>query len=103
DRVVVYNLDSSNNLIDRLADAVLGAPDLSTYGAGGRSQSVMHWPESLAFDTTHNWLYVGEYWNKRVLVFDTAGITNGENALYVLGQTNFTNNTTGTSATQFDA
>src|SRR3989338_1114075 len=35
-------------------------------------------------------LFVSEYTNKRVLVFNIEAITNGENAINVLGQANFT-------------
>src|SRR3989344_3804853 len=96
-RVLVYNLDADNNLIDRAADYVLGQPDFNTstttitQSGGGSSVSV-------AYDATNNRLFVPEYSGNRVLVFDVSTITNGMNASYVLGQPNFTSSTASTTA-----
>jgi len=95
-RVLVYNLDADNNLIDRTADYVLGQPDFNTstttitQSGGGSSVSV-------AYDATNNRLFVPEYSGNRVLVFDVSTITNGMNASYVLGQPNFTSSTASTT------
>ena len=50
----------------------------------------MDGPRNTAFDSGNNRLFVGEADNNRVLVYDIAAITNGENAVNVLGQVNFT-------------
>ncbi len=47
-------------------------------------------PRRLAFDPSGNRLFVADYTNNRVMVFDVGSITNGENAANVLGQTTFT-------------
>ena len=91
-RVVVYNLDSSNNLIDRLPDNVLGQPDFFT-GAATVTAGGMNAPEGLAYDSIRNYLFVTDYNNNRVLVYDVASITDGENAINVLGQPDFNTNT----------
>ena len=92
-RVVVYNLDSSNNLIDYYADNVLGQPDFYS-NTPACTQNRMNGPNSVTYDGTNNRLFVLSYGNHRVLVFDVTTITNGENAINVLGQSNFTSNST---------
>jgi len=88
-RVLVYNLNGTDQLVDRVADNVLGQPDLYS-ATSARTQSGMYYPKSLAFDATNNRLFVGDRSNYRILVFNVASITNGENAVNVLGQANFT-------------
>ncbi len=65
-RVLVFNLDSSNNPTDATADNVLGQAGFGTSTAA-TSQAGMSQPYSLAFDSVNNRLYVGEVANKRVL------------------------------------
>ena len=101
-RVAVYNLDSSNNLADRQIDAALGQTDMTGNGFS-ESQSMMDWPYSLAYDSGHNWLYVLDWWNHRVLVFDVASITNGENAVHVIGQTGYDNDIQDTTDSNLDS
>ncbi|MFA5813194.1 MAG: Calx-beta domain-containing protein [Patescibacteria group bacterium] len=96
-RVLVFNLDSSNALLDRQADYVLGQSDFNAYGSSA-TQSGMNQPTGLAYDAGRNYLFVADFGNHRVLVFDAAAITNGENAVSVLGQINFTANSSATSA-----
>jgi DNA-binding beta-propeller fold protein YncE len=100
-RVLVFNLNASGNLIDRTADAVLGQADF-TSDAPGTTQSTLDWPQFLAYDQAREWLYVTDYDNNRIMVFDVASITNGEAAVHVLGQPNFTSNGSGNSASEFD-
>lgn len=88
-RVLVHTLDSNNQLIDQTADAVLGQPNFLTDG-DGLTPSSMLLPESLVYDSDRNWLFVADTYNSRVLVFDVSTITSGENAIYVLGQPDFT-------------
>lgn len=87
-RVLVFNLDSNNDLIDRSADYVLGQPDFNT-NAYGLSQKGMNSPSAVAYDEVNNRLYVADYVNKRILIFDVSTISNHMNASYVLGQTDF--------------
>ncbi|MBK8576702.1 MAG: hypothetical protein IPN90_13855 [Elusimicrobia bacterium] len=87
-RILVYNLDSNNILIERSADNVLG--QTSFYGNGtGTTQSRLYNPNGLTFDSVGNRLFVSDGSNDRVLVFDVASITDGENAVNVLGQSDF--------------
>ncbi|MGH2620385.1 MAG: RHS repeat-associated core domain-containing protein [Anaerolineales bacterium] len=93
-RVLVFNLDTSNLLVDRVADAVLGQPNL-TSGAVALTASGMNAPRGLALQATTNRLFVADTGYHRVLVFDVAAISNGEAAINVLGQTSFTAGGTG--------
>ena len=85
---------------DRTADAVLGQGTLTDDYWMMNDQSGMVFPTGLSFDSVHNRLFVADCdaANSRVLVFDAATITNGENAANVLGQPNFT--TYGQNTTQ---
>ncbi|ETB63760.1 TPA: hypothetical protein DIC38_02805 [Candidatus Nomurabacteria bacterium] len=93
-RVLVFNLNTDGTLVDHNADYVLGQPDFDTIDFG-TTQSKMSYPWGLAYDSVNNRLFVAEY--NRILVFDTLTITNGMNASYVLGQPDFTSNTSATS------
>ena len=84
-RVLVYSLDASDALIDHTADFVLGQPDFKTNTAA-TTQSGLSGPKGLAYDSTGNRLFVADYTNNRVMVFDVATIINGENAVNELGQ-----------------
>lgn len=88
-RVLVYNLDLNDVLIDRIPDNVLGQADFSSSGTGTTASTFNH-PLAVVFDDVHNILFVSDATNSRVLAFDTTSITNGENAVSVLGQPNFT-------------
>jgi DNA-binding beta-propeller fold protein YncE len=81
------------------ADGVLGQPDF-TSNTGNTTQSGMYLPNGVAVDNLSGRLYVADYLNSRILVFNSAAsLANGANASNVLGQTSFTTNTHGTSAT----
>ncbi len=105
--VVVYDLDSTNNLIDHVADHIIGQTDFNyvtlevsqdSFGAG-----VAQGINSLAYDTVNDRLFVSDPY--RVLVFDvrpsgsapldtcgvvSTGLTDGMNASCVMGQPDFT-------------
>jgi SprB repeat/PKD-like domain/Bacterial Ig domain/NHL repeat len=100
-RILVYNLDASNQLVDKTPDFVLGQTNF-TSGSSGASQSRMNQPAALAYDEINQRLFVTELSNHRVLVFDVVAITNGENAVAVLGQTNYTNNASGLSQSRMN-
>jgi uncharacterized repeat protein (TIGR01451 family) len=89
-RVLVFNLDANNNLVDKTPDFVLGQPNFTTAVTTPVTQSRMFGPRSSVYDAARNWLFVADGNNSRVLVFDVATITNGEDAIHVLGQANFT-------------
>src|SRR3989338_3831031 len=89
-RVLVFLLDPSNLLADRLPDLVLGQPDFFT-GTAAATQSGLSGPGGAAYDASNDRLFVADGSNNRVLVYELAGgLTNGMNASYVLGQPNFT-------------
>ncbi len=114
-RVLVFNLDANNNLIDHTADYVLGAPDFTTVG----DQSDTHrgfdsdLDESI-LDPEHELLYLNDE-QGRVMVFDirdagspdrtlcgvtTNGIANNMEASCEIGQPNFDTFDDGVSQTQ---
>ncbi|MCC6404783.1 MAG: beta-propeller fold lactonase family protein, partial [Candidatus Yanofskybacteria bacterium] len=97
-RVLVFNLNASNQLLDRIADSVLGQTTFKT-SAGATTQNGLNRPAGLAYDATGNRLFVADRGNNRVMVFDVAIITNGENAVNVLGQADFVTATSGTTQT----
>ncbi len=89
-RVLVYNLDSNNELLDYEADYVLGQPDFESNDTIVVSSSTLDTPWSVEYDSTNNYLFVSDLGRDRVMVYDVTSITNGENAVYVLGQSTFT-------------
>ncbi len=95
-RVLVYNIDSSNNLSDRIPDNVLGEINFYT-NAVATTQIGMSAPNGLAFDSVGNRLFVVDTTNNRVKIYDTASITDGENAVNVLGQASFTTSAAATT------
>jgi DNA-binding beta-propeller fold protein YncE len=95
-RVLVYDLDSSNTLVDRTFDHVLGQTDGGLIRLETIQSSIAN-PAGVVFDPPTNQLFVSAYGQNRVMVFDVASITDGENASYVLGQANFTASSAATS------
>lgn len=87
-RVLVFNMDAQNNLLDKTADYVLGQPDFTTFSSG-TTQTKMRRPRGLDYDAAHDRLFVSEIGNRRVTIFDVATITNGEPAAHELGQVDF--------------
>ncbi len=92
-RVVFFNLDSTNNIVDNVIDGVIGQPDLDGLNTNcnlGASTDIntLCTPKGLAIDQINSRLFVSDNDNNRVLVFninpDT--FTNGEDASYILGQ-----------------
>ncbi len=96
-RVLEYNLDSTDTPSDATADHVLGQTTMTGSGTG-TTASTMNNPQGLAYDPVNDRLFVVDCWNSRVLVFNTSTITDGMNAANVLGQANFTSG--GTATTQ---
>ena len=97
----VLRWSSIDKLIDgSAAEVVFGQPDFVTRTAntGGLSAATMNNPNSVYVDANGT-LWVADRDNHRVLRFDNASTkTTGANADGVLGQTNFTSNTSGTTA-----
>ena len=90
-RVLEFDLDASNNLIDHTADHVLGQPDFTTSGPHS-TQNGFEFPYlGLWYDSSQNRLFVADDSNNRIMIFDlSGGITDGMNAAHVLGQPDFT-------------
>jgi DNA-binding beta-propeller fold protein YncE len=97
-RVLVFNLDSSNRLLDHIPDNVLGKPDFASSNSGSATQSGMSNPQGIAYDAVGNRLFVADSNLHRILVFDTTSISNGENATNLFGQSIFTTSSSGTTA-----
>jgi sugar lactone lactonase YvrE len=97
-RVLVFQLDSSNNISATNASYVLGQPNF-TSSTAATTQSGMNSTYGVQYDSQNSRLFVDDASNSRVLVFNvaTSTITNGENASYVLGQPNFTSSTAATT------
>jgi len=93
-RVLIFNLDSNNNISSTAAAHVLGAASFTAAGAGTCTQKNLGSGSvvNLLFDSTDEVLLVSDAGNSRVLGFDVApaDIADDENALIVLGQANFT-------------
>jgi sugar lactone lactonase YvrE len=102
----LYVADANNNRILRFdaaatkanganADAVFGQPDFATV-TSGTTQSKFKLPQGIATDA-NNRLYVADFSNSRVLIFNNAGTAaNGALASVVLGQPDFTTGTQNT-------
>jgi sugar lactone lactonase YvrE len=96
----LYVVENNNSRVTRFdnahlkadganADGVLGQADF-TSNAGVTTQSGLNQCSGAATDASGR-LYVGDYGNARVMIFDNAsGKANGANADNVLGQPNFT-------------
>lgn len=95
-RVLIYDM-SMGTTNGMNASFVLGQEDftseVSTTTRDGLRNEIEN-TGGVVYDRGHNFLYVTDGENSRILVFNvTPGtITNGEDALYVLGQSNFTSN-----------
>ncbi len=105
-RILIFDLDVNNDLIDRIADNVIGQPDFVTRSVALSTQSHMGNIMGMAYDPDNDILFVGD--TNRILVFDirpvgsapksicgvtSYGVVNEMNASCVFGQYDFTNNT----------
>jgi DNA-binding beta-propeller fold protein YncE len=97
-RVTVFNVATSSIANGENASYVLGQPNFTTR-TRNTTQNGMNIPNGVAYDPTAARLFVSEYDNSRVTVFNvaTSTIANGENASYVLGQPNFTSSAAATT------
>ncbi len=99
-RVLVFLLTDKNILTDYTADYVLGQPDFIS-NSQGTTSTTMAAPTSLLYDAATNQLYVADYGNKRVLLHPAHNIVNGQGALKVLGQPDFTSSIMATTQSGF--
>jgi DNA-binding beta-propeller fold protein YncE len=96
-RVLVFNSGSISD--GHAADNELGQAaggTAFTTKVAAITQGGLNAPTSVACDGATR-LFVGDSSNDRLLVFDTTSISDGENAVHVLGQADFTSNTTPTT------
>ena len=91
-RVLVWQLDPNNQLLDRKAIAVLGQPDFRSAILPPPTSRTFRLPSAVAYDTGQKLLFVGDGWYNRVMVFDAdpARLTSFPEAIAVLGQPDFT-------------
>ncbi|MGE4657606.1 MAG: hypothetical protein AAEI08_01610, partial [Gammaproteobacteria bacterium] len=90
-RVVMYELDVENRVVDRTAKVILGQPDEYSGQLRGIAANTMQIPLALAYDVNNKQLFVGDGWNNRVLVFDAHPdrLSTFDDAIVVLGQPDF--------------
>lgn len=108
-RVLVWTgFDAASFANGAAASAVLGQPNFTTGTpdtacGGGSSGSTnacgLNGPIGVDVNAAGNRCYVVDSYNHRVLEFDDATVTNGEAAVHVIGQPNFTANALGTTRT----
>jgi hypothetical protein len=105
-RVVAFRLDSHNHIASHTAIFVLGASDFTTQGSGATTQSTFGGVDlNLTYDSVNKRLFVSDWSKNRILCFNVppnAGSEiNGENATFVLGQSDFFSSTQHTSQNGF--
>ncbi len=91
-RIMIFQLDRMNRILERGARWVLGQPDGSTSVLRDeRDATTVKLPLAVEYDESHKRLFVADTWSDRVLVFDlTPGqVESGMEASYVLGQADF--------------
>ena len=91
-RIMIFQLDRMNRILERGARWVLGQPDGSTsLLRDERNASTVKLPLAVEYDESHKRLFVADTWSDRVLVFNmTPGqVESGMEASYVLGQADF--------------
>jgi hypothetical protein len=92
-RVLIWN--SVPTASKTPADVVVGQPDFVT-GSAGLSQTKMSAPNGVCSDGTR--LFVSDYSNHRLLIWNSIPAVNGAPADIVLGQSSFTSNASGPSS-----
>jgi DNA-binding beta-propeller fold protein YncE len=94
-RVIGWQLDSQNRVLDREARWVFGQPHMFTAELRPVDASTLKIPLALAYDATNKRVFVSDGWGNRVMVFDAHPdrIANGSDAIVALGQPDFTTTT----------
>jgi DNA-binding beta-propeller fold protein YncE len=91
-RILVFNLSESNELVDKTADYVIGLSSMTVRDSNDcdlANANVLCEPAGLTVDEVNNRLFVADTDNHRVLVYNLNSLANGMAASYVLGQNNF--------------
>ena len=103
-RVLVYQLNNKDQFTDGLphnATYVLGQSDFTSNSYNLDQHSI--YSMGMVYDQVNNRLFVEDEDNSRILVFSlSSGITNGMDASYVIGQPDFTSNSSGLTQNQFN-
>ncbi len=91
-RVMVWQLDPRNQLLDREAIAVIGQPGFGSDTIPGPTSRTFRIPGAVAYDPGQKLLFVGDGYYNRVLVFDADPdrLETYPEAIAVLGQPDFT-------------
>lgn len=89
-RILVFNVATSAIADGENASYVLGQQNF-TSSAANTTRNGMNYPYDIFYDPIRQLLFSADSRNNRILVFNvaTSAITDGENASYVLGQTDF--------------
>jgi hypothetical protein len=90
-RVLIWNTVPTSNA--QAADIVLGQPNMTSNNAnnGGLSATTLFSPRMVFSDGTR--LFVADYFNNRILVWNSMPTANGQAADFALGQPNLTSST----------
>ncbi len=104
-RIIIHNLDESNELIDYVPDNVLGQSNYyDRYNDEDPTDSNLSFGlNSITYDPDNNLLFAADIYFNRVMVYDVASISNGESAVYVLGQPDFTSSSSDTTASSLSS
>ncbi|NCS99563.1 hypothetical protein GW765_01120 [Candidatus Parcubacteria bacterium] len=86
-RIMIFDVSSISD--GENAINVLGQPDFVTTGATTTQSGLGVILPGLFIDETNNRLFVADSSNARIMIFDVSSISDGENAINVLGQSDF--------------
>jgi DNA-binding beta-propeller fold protein YncE len=90
--------------VNPTADRVLGQPDFTSNTGPAASPSSMSIPSGVAVDPVSGKVFVSLAGHHRILRFaSSAALSNGANAEAVIGQSNYTSSSAGTSATKVNS
>ena len=103
-RVLVWQLDSQNRVLERDARWVIGQPNAYTAELRPIDASTIKIPLAVAYDTANKRVFVSDGWGNRVMVFDAhpVRLENGPDAIAALGQPDFTTTAPATTRTGID-
>jgi hypothetical protein len=100
-RILIYNsIPTTNNAS---ADVVIGQPNMTSNGGnqgGSVGANTLSYPSDMIYDGSK--LFIQDSSNYRILIYNSIPTTNNASADTVLGQTDLTSNSAGTTASKFD-
>ncbi len=101
-RVLIYNTIPSSDFA--AADVVIGQPDMTSNSenqGGSVGANTLNQPTSVFCDGTK--LFIADYYNGRVLIFNSIPTANNASADVVIGQPDMTSSESGISASRFNS